>query len=259
MSSNFVQVDGDQIIKLTLNRPEAANALSLDLLDQLASCCQKLMKRDDVHVVILASSGGKSFCAGADLKERATMSQEQARQAVKRIGEVIEMIANLPQPVIAEVNGHAFGGGLELSMACDLRVFAEESLYGLTETSLGIIPGAGGTQRLPRLIGESRAKEMIYTAKRINGKVALAHGLCERAVPQEEVAKTALELALSISLNGPIAVRAAKQAIELGRSVSLEEGLIQEKIAYERTLNTKDRIEGLAAFKEKRKPNYQGH
>nr|WP_204465421.1 enoyl-CoA hydratase-related protein [Shouchella xiaoxiensis] len=259
MKTNLIQVEGEQICKLTLNRPDAANAMSSELLDHLASACQELMHRDDVHVVIISSSGEKSFCAGADLKERAKMSQEQARKAVKRIGEVIEMVANLPQPVIIEANGHAFGGGLELSLAGDIRVFSEDSLYGLTETSLAIIPGAGGTQRLPRLIGESRAKELIYTARRFNGKDALAYGICEYAVPHEEVAKTAMELALKISANGPIAVRAAKYAIESGRSLTLEEGLVQENIAYERTINTKDRMEGLTAFKEKRKPHYQGH
>ncbi|WP_059102830.1 enoyl-CoA hydratase-related protein [Shouchella shacheensis] len=243
---------------IRLNRPSAANALSKEALLGLRKSCERIREDVTTRVVVLTSAGNKTFSAGADLKERREMSQEEAREAVTLIGEVMEEVASLPQPVIAAVNGSAFGGGLELALAADIRVFAKEGKYGLTETSLAIIPGAGGTQRLPRLIGIGKAKELIYSARRISGEEAFECGLCEQLVPLEGVEEAARVLATRIAKNGPVALRAAKSAMDEGFNETLTEGLAIESRAYARTLATKDRLEGLQAFKEKRQPKYSG-
>jgi len=258
LTSELISKEGTQVVTLTLNRPQAANALSTQLLKELKAHMEKLQNDKDVRVIILTSAGEKAFCAGADLKERITMNEEEVQEAVRLIGETIHEVSKLPQPVICAANGFALGGGLELALASDLRVFSEDALYGLTETSLAIIPGAGGTQRLPSIVGVGKAKELIFTAQRITGKEAQAIGLCEYAVPFEEVENKANELAAQIANNGPIAIQAAKHAIDSGTHLSIEEGLKIENDAYQKTIRTDDRMEGLKAFKEKRKPDYQG-
>jgi len=251
-----MQENGISIV--TLNRPEAANALSRALLLELGSLLQEIKFRKDVRVVILTGSGEKVFCAGADLKERAGMNETEVRQAVALISKTINEVEKVPQPVIAALNGSAFGGGLELALACDIRFAADDIQLGLTETSLGIIPGAGGTQRLPRLVGIGKAKELIFAAKRITAKEAERIGLVEYAVPRAELMERALELAQQIAENAPIAVRQAKRAVQSVFNVDLETGLAIEQLAYEATIPTKDRLEGLQAFKERRKPVYKG-
>jgi enoyl-CoA hydratase/carnithine racemase len=164
----------------------------------------------------------------------------------------------LPQPTIGVINGVAFGGGTELLLACDLRVCAPHAQLGLTETSLAIIPGAGGTQRLPRLIGRARAKELILTARKIDANEAERIGLVNRIAPEGKLAETALAIAHAIAANGPVAVRAAKEAIDHGCDLPLAEGLEVEARSYERVLPTQDRLEALAAFAEKRKPRFVG-
>ncbi|MDO7282754.1 enoyl-CoA hydratase-related protein [Shouchella clausii] len=248
----------DGIARITLNRPQAANALSLALLDELEAACDWVAQEHNIRVVILAGAGEKAFCAGADLKERANMTESEAIYAVKRIGEVIARVEKLPQPVIADVGGSAFGGGLELCLACDVRIFAEDSFYGLTETKLAIIPGAGGTQRLTRLIGPGKAKELIFTARRLTGTEARKYGLCEWALPREKTSAAASQLAVEMASNGPIALQAAKKAINEGAALPLEAALAVEREAYLQTLQTEDRLEGLASFKEKRPPVYKG-
>ena len=167
-------------------------------------------------------------------------------------------VEQMPQPTVAVMNGFAFGGGTELALACDLRVAAEDAVLGLTETSLAIIPGAGGTQRLPRLVGKSRAKDLILTARRLDAVEAASMGLVNRTAPKEELTTLALEVAECISNNGPVAVRAAKEAIDRGCDLPLEQGLEVEAECYARTLTTSDRVEALSAFTEKRKPEYRG-
>jgi methylglutaconyl-CoA hydratase len=243
---------------LTLNRPEAANALSLNMLHELRAIQQELKFNRNIRCVIVTGAGEKAFCAGADLKERAQMNETQVRQTVSLIRETIHEFEQLPQPVICAINGGAFGGGLELALACDIRMAAETAKMGLTETSLAIIPGAGGTQRLPRLIGKGRAKELIYTAKRISAFEAEKIGLIEYAVPPEQLMDQAIQMATQIVENAPIAVAQAKMAINRGLEVDLNTGLKLEQMAYEMTIPTKDRLEGLQAFKEKRKPVYKG-
>ncbi|MED4970174.1 enoyl-CoA hydratase [Parageobacillus toebii] len=243
---------------ITLNRPESANALSTALLYELSHLLYDLAFRRDVRVVIFTGAGEKVFCAGADLKERSGMNETEVRKTVALIRETINQIEELPQPVICALNGSAFGGGLELALACDIRVAADTAQLGLTETSLGIIPGAGGTQRLPRLIGKGKAKELIFTAKRITAKEAEQIGLVEYVVPRDQLMEKAMEIAEQIVVNAPIAVMQAKIAINRGLDVDLATGLRIEQMAYDITIPTKDRLEGLQAFKEKRKPVYKG-
>ncbi len=243
---------------ITLHRPEAANALSLQLLSELQQVFQVIKYDRSIRCVLLTGAGEKAFCAGADLKERASMNHQQVRQAVSKIRETVNELETLPQPVIAAINGVAFGGGLELSLGCDIRIASDKATFGLTETSLGIIPGAGGTQRLPRVIGMGRAKELIYTARRFNAMEAKEMGLVEHVVQSEYLLPKAEEIAEEIIRNAPIAVTQAKFAINKGIDVDLNSGLAIEQHAYEITIPTKDREEGLRAFKEKRKPDFIG-
>ncbi|MET3505838.1 enoyl-CoA hydratase-related protein [Halalkalibacter oceani] len=252
-----VENKGKGIVLITLRQPERANALSLALLVDLQRVLRETVEREP-RVLVFRGEGENVFCAGADLKERVKMTEAEVRRTLSFIRTTIEAVAAVKQPTIAAMNGHAFGGGLELGLACDLRVVSATSLYGLSETSLGIIPGAGGTQRLTRLIGLGKAKELIYTAARISGKEAERIGLAEKAVPQEKVVEEALQLAAKIAEQGPIAVQQAKQAIDAGYDLDLRTALTIEQLAYERTLSTKDRLEGLRAFQEKRKPHYKG-
>lgn len=246
------------IATITLNRPEAANAFSRQMLTEFRELIEELKYNSSIRTVILTGSGEKVFCAGADLKERAGMTPIEVKQTVALIRLVINSVEQLPMPVIAAINGVAFGGGLELALACDIRIAAETAKVGLTETSLAIIPGAGGTQRLPRLIGLGKAKELIYTAQRVDAYEAKEIGLVEYVVPKEELLQKAMEIADRIADNGPIAVAQAKIAINKGMEVDLQTGLELEQMAYAMTIPTKDRIEGLTAFKEKRKPQYKG-
>jgi enoyl-CoA hydratase/carnithine racemase len=243
---------------ITLNRPEAANAMSLQLLKELNETLVAISKNREIRVVLITGSGEKAFCAGADLKERKTMNEQQVRETVKLIGSTVNQVEALPQPVIAVMNGVAFGGGLELALACDLRIASSEAKMGLTEVSLGIIPGAGGTQRLPRIIGVGKAKELIYTARRISANEALEIGLINSVYDKEILLEKATELALEIAKNAPLSLIQAKVAINKGIEVDLTTGLKIEELAYNELLHTEDRLEGLVAFQEKRQPQYQG-
>lgn len=247
----------DYIGVMTLNRQEAANAMSLQLLDDLNNVVHQI-NQSDVRCVIITGSGEKAFCAGADLKERRNMTKDEVVQTVKYIGETVQNVENIQVPVIAALNGVAFGGGLELALACDLRIAAEHIKLGLTETSLAIIPGAGGTQRLPRLIGIGQAKRLIYTASAIDTKEALQIGLIEEVVHKEDLLPTSFSIAKRIAQNGPIAMKQAKRAINLGMEVDLHTALDIEHLSYLQTIETEDRLEGLQAFAEKRAPQYKG-
>lgn len=248
----------DGIAIMTLSRPEAANALSTQMLYDLHDILVDLKNDSEVRVVILTGAGEKAFCAGADLKERRGMTDNEVKKTVRLIRSTVNEVETLPQPVIAALNGVAFGGGLELALACDLRVGALEASVGLTETSLAIIPGAGGTQRLPRLIGLGKAKELIFTSKRLTAKEAEVIGILEYAVPRTQLLDKALELAEGIAKNAPLAVIQAKTAINQGTEVDLNTGLKIEELAYQSLIPTEDRLEGLRAFAEKRPPQYKG-
>lgn len=247
----------EKIAIIILNRPEAANALSKQLLSELKQLLQTIKGQNDIQTVIITGSG-PFFCAGADLKERKGMDEEEVKQAVQQIRSIINEVENVPQPTIAAINGAAMGGGLELALACDIRIAAQDAKLGLTETSLGIIPGAGGTQRLPRLIGKGRAKELIFAARKISGAEAETLGLVEYSVEAERVLEKAFELAKEFVENAPLSLRQAKIAVNKGMETDIMTGLKIEELAYNALLNSSDRIEGLKAFQEKRQPRYTG-
>ncbi|QOY36257.2 enoyl-CoA hydratase [Anaerobacillus isosaccharinicus] len=255
-SEVILSIQDQQIATIILNRSQKANSLSIQMLNELQDIIENIKYNPDIRCVIITGSGDKAFCAGADLKERATMSQQEVRKTVALIRKTINDIEELPKPVIAAINGVALGGGTELALACDIRVAGENAMLGLTETSLGIIPGAGGTQRLARLIGKGKAKELIFTAKKVSAIEAEKIGLVEYV--EEDFLGKANELAGLICKNAPIAVTQAKLAIDKGYEMDLHAGLAFEQAAYEITIPTKDRLEGLQAFKEKRSPNYIG-
>ncbi len=253
-----LEVVDQHIAVLTLNRPQAANALSKDLLDQLNHVIDKVNNNPDIYCTIITGAGEKAFCAGADLKERKGMTDSEVIEAVSYIGSTIQSVEKMKSPVIAAINGVAFGGGLELALACDLRISAAHAKMGLTETSLAIIPGAGGTQRLPRLIGVGQAKRLIYTAKPVTADEALSIGLVEQLSDKEKLLLDALEIAKKIAQNGPVALRQAKIAINHGMQTDITTGLLIEHLSYKETIPTRDRLEGLEAFQQKRKPLYKG-
>jgi len=243
---------------LTLNRPAVRNALNFKLLQELERAIDEAPSLEGLRVLLITGGGDKAFCAGADLKERLTMSETEVRSFLSAIRRVLIKIEELPMPVIAAINGSALGGGTELALACDLRVAAADATLGLTETRFAIIPGAGGTQRLPRLIGIPLAKELIYTGRQLSAQEALAKGLVNRIAARDKLVAVSLELAAEIAKAGPIAVAQAKFAINKGQEVELHTGLAIEASAYETCIPTEDRIEGLKAFKEKRQPVYKG-
>lgn len=254
---------------LKLNRPKVMNCLNRDLLKALLAACEELKEDRSIRVVGIIGSGTKSFCAGADLAERKGMTQGDTLDYLALIQRTMRAIETLPQVVIAAINGSAWGGGFELALACDLRVMVESAQLRLTEVKLGIIPGAGGTQRLPRLIGKSKAKELILTSAPVTAQLGMQLGLIHRVVPTEAgselvgdyhqaLINTVSEWASEIATAAPLSLRQAKIAIDQGYDRDLESGLALETKAYLELLNTKDRLEGLAAFAEKRSPVYRG-
>jgi enoyl-CoA hydratase/carnithine racemase len=243
---------------VTVNRPDVLNCFNYATLSELQEVVNSISLNPDVHVVIFTGAGEKAFSAGADLKERKTLSETEVRRNVKAIRDVFNSISLLPQPTIAAVNGYALGGGFEWLLSCDFAIAAEGISLGLTETSWAIIPGAGGTQRLPRLIGETKAKELIFTAKKLSAGEALELGIVMEVVPRNHLLSACEEFAGKIMKNGPVAIRQAKYAITRGLNTDLQTGLEIEAKAYELTIPTEDRIEALNAFSEKRAPRFLG-
>lgn len=253
----------DGILILTMNRPDAMNCMNFDMIETLGNIIRESNFDMSIRVIIITGAkppeGKKaSFSAGADLAERRTLSDDQVRRFIATVRQTMITVENARVPVIAAINGYAFGGGTELAMACDLRIASSNVLMGLTETSLAIIPGGGGTQRLPRIVGVAKAKELIFTARRFDAGTALEIGLVSRVVEPDELMNAALELAGEIAKNGPIGVQQAKFAINYGSECSLGVALPLESKAYEITIPTEDRLEALAAFAEKRKPVFKG-
>jgi enoyl-CoA hydratase/carnithine racemase len=243
---------------LTLNRPQVMNSLNFDLLYALRDQVEALRFDPGVRVVVIRGAGDKAFCAGADLKERATLSPVAVKTYIHTIRTTFSAIERLPKVVIAAVNGVALGGGTELALASDLRVAADTATMGLTETRLAIIPGAGGTQRLPRLVGKGKAKELIFTGARIDAAEALKIGLVNRVCALGDLESNCRRLADQICETGPVAIEQAKYAIDYGLEADLDTGMAIESNAYWVCIPTEDRLEGLAAFREKRKPVYKG-
>jgi len=246
------------VCTITLNRPGSMNSLNLRIVEALAEAVAALRFDRSVRVAVITGAGEKAFCSGADLKERATLPPDQVRRFIATIRDTFTAIEALPQPVIAAVNGVALGGGTELALACDLRIASDRATLGLTEVKLAIIPGAGGTQRLPRLIGKGRAMELILTGRSIGAAEALAIGLVNRVAPAGGLMEAVRKLAGEMLSAGPVALQQAKLAINQGYETDLATGLKLETAAYEAVIPTRDRAEGLAAFAEKRKPVYKG-
>jgi enoyl-CoA hydratase/carnithine racemase len=242
---------------IKLNRPDAMNALNTKMALELDQTVQEAVLDRDIWAVGFTTTSEKVFGVGADLKERKEMSVEDlARQRVLFV-RAMNAVRAIPQPVIAGVKGYALGGGLELALAADVIVAGENAQFGLPEVRVGLIPGNGGTQTLPRAIGKMRAKEMIFTGKRISAPEALAMGIVSRVVPVAQVEEAVLKLAEEICTNSPIAVRQAKRAVNLGMDVDLTTGLQIEIEAYNVNMVTEDRQEGIRAFNEKRPPKWQ--
>lgn len=250
------------IVVLGLNRPSVCNALGKTLVNQLNDAISSIKRDTKLRVLIIRSMVPKIFCAGADLRERTTMDTTGIANFVASLRSMTNTIETLPTPVISAIDGAALGGGLELALATDIRVAASEATMGLVETKWAIIPGAGGTQRLPRIIGLAKAKELIYTARLIDGEEAMKIGLINQVVQQNKEGDAAYQTALSIAReilpNGPLGVKVAKAAITKGIQGTIADGLEIETQCYNEIVHTKDRIEGLAAFAAKRMPVYQG-
>lgn len=257
-TSLTVERDGGFAV-VTLNRPQRMNALSRALIAEIGAAFTALGAERDVRVILLTGSGDKAFCAGADLKERQGMSEDDVRALLGEYRSSFGVVDACPKPVVAAINGVALGGGFELALACDLRVAAPGAVVGLPETSLAIIPGAGGTQRLARLVGPGRAKELILLARRLSAHEALPLGLVTAlANPGEAVLAAAKRVATPLVNGAPIAFAAAMEAVDGGADLTMEEGLLLEAQCYGKTLVSSDRREALAAFNEGRKPVYKG-
>jgi enoyl-CoA hydratase/carnithine racemase len=248
----------DHVAHLVLNRPEVLNAIDNTLATELGAACRSLAQDDSVWAVILRGAGDRAFCAGADLKARRDFSPEDWTHQRALLRDMFSRVRNMPQPMVAAVHGYALGGGTELAMLADFIVAAEDAVFGLPEVSLGIIPGGGGTQNLPRLIGRNRAKELIFAARRVPASEAFRLGLVNHVVPRSELLAKASELVQEMLKNSPYAVRQAKWAIDHGVDEEFDDGLQREHEAYMRAIGSEDRREGIAAFNEKRRPRFTG-
>lgn len=251
----------DRVAVITLNRPDRMNTLGGTMKADLARAFFELARNDEqVRAVLVTGSGDKAFCAGADIKERATDVVRGTEYFVrqKATHELFRNIEEFEKPVIAAINGVALGGGLEIALCCDLRIAADHARFGLPELKLGVIPAAGGTQRLPRVIGEARAKELILTADLVDAETALRYGLVSRVLPQAGLMAAAMELSQRIARHPPLAVRFAKRAINRGMQTDLDSGLEYERYAASMIVDSEDRLEGMRAFVEKREPQFKG-
>lgn len=250
------------IAEVLMSRYHARNSLGKVFVDQMFEVLEKLKQDNSVRVVLFKSEVKGIFCAGADLKERAQMSNTEASNFVFRLRTLMSNIAALPVPTVAAIDGYAIGGGLELALACDIRIAANSAKMGLIETTRGLLPGAGGSQRLPRIVGLGMAKELIFTGRQIDGEQAFSIGLVNHAVPQNDKGDAAYHKALTlvkeILPQAPIAVRMAKESMNLGMQVDITSAMAIEHMCYARVIPTKDRLEGMAAFIEKRLPHFTG-
>jgi len=256
MNDFSFNIQEDGLAFLTLNR-HPVNALSQNFISSLSELFDEISLNSKIKILIISSSL-KHFCAGADLIERANFSIDETEKVVSAISECFTMLECLPFPTISSIKGAVLGGGFELVLCCDFRVAEDSSILGLPEASLGIIPGAGGTQRLPRLIGPSKAKYWIYSARKFSAEEAYIDGVVDFLSPDGEVLERAIDLANELMESAPLSLRASKYAISKGGLLSLDAALEVEKDAYGMTLNSKDRAEGIKAFTQKRRPKWLG-
>jgi enoyl-CoA hydratase len=248
----------ENIATITFNRPEVLNALNEEALKEFSSALDEIHANQDIRVLILTGAGEKSFIAGADIKLFLTFTPLKAKKFCEGGRSLMNKLRDLPIPVIAAVNGFALGGGCEVAMACDFIYASENAMFGLPEITLGIIPGFGGTQRLPRFVGESMAKELIFTGKMIPASEAKSIGLANKVCPQEALMDETIQTAKTIASRGKVSVRAAKQAITNGMNVDLATGCRMEIDAFALCFTSPDAKEGASAFLEKRPPNFKG-
>jgi len=252
-----LQTEGG-IATVTLNRLKALNALNLAMVGELEQAVQQIREDPAIRVVVITGAGDKAFAAGADITEFKTMSPVDAWMFTQQVQRVYMEIERLPKPVIAAVNGYALGGGCELMMACDIVYASDRAKIGQPEINLGIIPGAGGTQRLSRLIGKQRAKELVLTGDLIGAEEAWNLGLLNRVVPHEQLTTEVRKLAEKLAAKGAVALKAAKEAVEEGYDIGLERGVANEGKLFGLCFGTEDKVEGVNAFLEKRPPNFKG-
>jgi enoyl-CoA hydratase len=248
----------EHVATVTLDRPDVHNAMNQAMRSDLTRCFEGLVTDDDVKVIVVTGAGGRAFSAGADIREFVEPLVPVKFREQRRRLEFRQAMDRCPQPIVAAINGFALGGGLELALACDIRIAGADATLGLTEIDLAIIPGGGGTQRLPRLVGRGKALEMILTGARLPADEALRIGLVERVVPAGEALKAATELARTIAAKAPVALRYAKEAVVKGLELPLADGLRLEGDLSTLLRTTEDRVEGARAFLEKRAPRWTG-
>jgi enoyl-CoA hydratase len=258
MSSDTVLVEiADYLATVTINRPRALNTLNMETLDDLSHAVHELAEQEEVRVIILTGSGNKAFCAGADIAMMHAMQPVEARELAIKGQRIFRDLETCSKPVIAAVNGYALGGGCELAMSCDIRVAASDARFGQPEISIGTIPGFGGTQRLSRLIGKSRALEMLLTGDMIDAEEALRIGLVNRVAPKENLMQEARHLAEKISQKPGYAIALCKESVNTGLDMNLVQGCALEAQLFGLSFATQDQKEGMAAFLEKRPPIFR--
>lgn len=243
---------------MSFNRPQAMNALSTQMARDILAVIEEMEQNDEIFAAVLTGEGDRSFCVGADLKERKGMTKDQMRKQRALFVRAFTAVAEFSKPLVAAVNGFALGGGTEFALCCDFIIASEKATFGLPEVGLAVIPGGGGTQLLPRAIGRSRAKELIFTGRKITAPNAYELGLVNYVVSADQLMGKTMEIMQEITKNGPIALRQAKRAINLGTELELHTALELEADFHLVCLATEDRDEGLLAFNEKRKPVYKG-
>lgn len=248
----------ESVATITLNRPDAMNAFSKEVVAEFLQAMKDAETDENIRVIVLTGSGEKAFSAGADIKAMKGMNALKARELSLMGEKICSTIENSQKPVIAAMNGYALGGGLEVAMSCDLRIASETSRMGQTEVNIGLIPGWGGTQRLTRLVGATKAKEMIYTGKMIDAITAERLGIVNTVAPAEKFRETVKQFAQELALKPPVAIRVAKALINKGSEISLDAAIALEREGFGVVASTEDLQEGVTAFTEKRKPSFKG-
>jgi enoyl-CoA hydratase/carnithine racemase len=244
------------IAVVTIERADALNAISGALAEQLADAFREVGSRPDIWVMVLRGDGDRAFCVGADLKERASFTTEDYYSNRRHVRGMFAALRAIPQPTVAAVFGFALGGGLELALSCDLMVASEDTVMGLPEVRVGLIPAGGATQLLTRTVGQTKAKEIIFTGRRFEAEEAASLGLVTKVVSRDHLEAAAMELAGDLCRSSPVAVREAKRAIEAALGTSIDDGIEVEHRSWEVVINTSDRAEGISAFNEKRDPQW---
>lgn len=255
----FIQVEReDGVATLTINRQDKLNTLNPQVIEELGQALLELQSAE-VRAIIVTGAGERAFVAGADVSEMSGMSPQEARSFVETAHAAMSLLARGPVPTVAAVNGYALGGGAELALACDVRLAAGNAVFGFPEVTLGILPGMGGTQRLPRLVGDGRARELVFTGRRIGAEEARGIGMVERVVEEGAALSAAREMAATIAKNAPLAVRNAKSALGKATDVDLVSGLDYEAAQFSTLFSTQDAEEGMTAFSERRSPDFRGN